>query len=201
MIITVGDVMTRCPVSVPTDAPFATLVALLTRNRISAVPVTDRGGLLVGVVSEADLVDAPQDAVAGDLTTTALRTVAEDEMLPTAARRLAEAGLRRLFVTSRGRLVGVLSRADLLKCYVVDDGIVRARVQRALLPLLPDQCSPVEVSVRDGVVLLLGRVEWRSSRAAVDERVRAVAGVVEVLDRLGYVFDDGPRRRFSWSAR
>jgi CBS domain-containing protein len=133
--------------------------------------------------------------------TSPVRTVTEDATLLTASRLLVDSGVRRLFVTGHGRLVGVLSRHDLLKSYLVDDDVIREHVQRALLTVLPDQGSPLSVTVRDGVVLLLGRVEWRSSRAAVDERVRAVPGVVEVLDRLGCVFDDGARPRLAGSAR
>lgn len=198
MTATVRDVMTRCPVSVPADASFRTVAAVLSHNLISAVPVVDRHGLPVGVVSEADLIRAtPAGAglTARDLMTSPVRTVAEDATLTTASRLLVDSGVRRLFVTGHGRLAGVLSRHDLLKTYLVDDEVIREQVQRALLTVLPDQRSPLSVTVRDGVVLLLGRVEWRSSRAAVDERVRAVPGVVEVLDRLGYVFDDGARPR------
>jgi predicted transcriptional regulator len=201
MTATVRDVMTRCPISVPIDAPFQTVAAVLSRNLISAVPVVDRHGLPVGVVSEADLIDAPAARTARDLMTSPIGTVAEDVTLPTAARLLVDTGVRRMFVTEHGRLVGVLSRRDLLKSYLVDDDVIREHVQRALLAVLPDPRSPLTVSVDDGVVLLLGRVEWRSSRAVVDERVRAVPGVVEVLDRLGYVFDDGPRPRLAGSVR
>jgi predicted transcriptional regulator len=201
MTATVRDVMTRCPVSVPADASFQTVAAVLARNRISAVPVVDRHGLPVGVVSEADLIDAPAGRAARDLMTSPIRTVAEDATLSTASHLLVEAGVRRLFVTEHGRLVGVLSRRDLLTSYLVDDDLIREHVQQALLAVLPDQRSPLTVSVSDGVVLLLGLVEWRSSRAAVDERVRAVPGVVEVRDRLGYVFDDGARPRLAGSVR
>jgi len=197
----VRDVMTRCPISVPVDAPFQTVAAVLSRNLISAVPVVDRRGLPVGVVSEADLIDAPAARTARDLMTSPIGTVAEDVTLPAAARLLVDSGVRRLFVTEHGRLVGVLSRRDLLKSYLVDDDVIREHVERALLAVLPGQRSPLTVSVDDGVVLLLGLVEWRSSRAAVDERVRAVPGVVELLDRLGYVFDDGPRPRLAGSVR
>lgn len=187
--MTVGSVMTRCPVSVPAGAPFATVAAILSRRRISAVPVVDRDGRLIGVVSEADLIGGRDGAgvTARELMTRAVRTVTADETLPAATRQLAEAGVRRLFVTENGRLVGVLSRRDLLSTYLRDDDEIRADVERELAAL----SDRVNVSVQDGVVLLLGRVEWRSARATIAERVRAVPGVVEVADRLGYVFDDG----------
>jgi CBS domain-containing protein len=123
--------------------------------------------------------------------------VAADVTLPAATRQLAEAGVRRLFVTEDGRLVGVLSRRDLLSTYLRDDDVIRADVERELAAL----SDKVNVSVRDGVVLLLGRVEWRSARVTIAERVRAVPGVVEVADRLGYVFDDGAKPRLTGAVR
>ena len=191
--MTVGSVMTRCPVSVPPDAPFATVAAILARGRIGAVPVVDRDGQLVGVVSEADLIGGRDGAgvTARELMTGAVRTVPVDATVPAATRLLAGSGVRRLFVTEHGRLIGVLSRRDLLSTYVRDDDEIRADVEHVVARLPGGR--PVRVTVRDGVVLLLGRVEWRSTRAAVAGRARAVPGVVEVLDRLGYVFDDGAR--------
>jgi CBS domain-containing protein len=190
---TVGSVMTRCPVSVPAGAPFATVAAILARRRIGAVPVIDRDGQLIGVVSEADLIGGRDGAgvTARELMTGAVRTVPVDATVPAATRLLAESGVRRLFVTEHGRLIGVLSRRDLLTTYLRDDDEIRADVEDAVAALPGGR--PVKVSVRDGVVLLLGRVEWLSARAAIAARVRAVPGVVEVLDRLGYVFDDSSR--------
>jgi CBS domain-containing protein len=190
-VATVGSVMTRCPVSVPAGAPFATVAAILARRRISAVPVLDRGGRLIGVVSEADLIGGRDGAgvTARELMTPTVHTVAADTTVPVAARLLTKAGVRRLFVTEHGRLVGVVSRRDLLTTYLRDDDTIRADVEH----VVAEQAHQVNVSVRDGVVLLLGRVEWRSTRAAIDERVRAVPGVVAVANRIGYLFDDGSR--------
>jgi CBS domain-containing protein len=193
--------MTRCPVSVPAGAPFATVAGVLSRNHISAVPVIGREGALVGVVSEADLIGGRDGAglTARELMTTSVCTVAGDATVVMATRLLAEAGVRRLFVLEDGRLAGVLSRRDLLKSYLRDDDAIRLDVEHAVRALLPDEHTSLTVGVTDGVVLLLGRVEWRSTRAQIDERVGMVPGVVDVLDRLGFVFDDGagprPTRR------
>lgn len=188
---TVGNVMTRCPISVRAGASFATVAAVLAHNAIGSVPVVDRHGRLVGVVSEGELLagrDRAATATARELMDRHPRTVAEDVPVPAAARLLAGAGVRRLYVTDHGRLVGVVSRRDLLAAHLRDDDAIRADVER----VLADQ-PPLTVEVRDGVVLLLGLVQWRSTRAALDERVRAVPGVVEVRDRLEYVYDDGAR--------
>lgn len=192
-VLTVGSVMTWCPVSVSAGAPFATVAAILAGRRIGAVPVVDGDGQLVGVVSEADLIGGRDGAgvTARELMTEVVRTVPVDASVPAATRILAGSGVRRLFVTEHGRLVGVLSRRDLLASYVRDDDEIRVDVEHAVAALPGGR--PVRVTVRDGVVLLLGRVEWRSTRAGVAERARAVPGVVAVLDRLGYVFDDAAR--------
>lgn len=191
---TVAAVMTRCPVSVPPGVPFATVAAILSRNHISAVPVVDRDGRLIGVVSEADLIGGRDGAgmTARELMTSAVCTVTGDATLSAAARLLVETGVRRLFVIEHGRLVGVLSRRDLLRSYLRDDDAIRVDVEQAVAALAPE---PLTVCVRDGVVLLLGRVEWRSTLTVVDERVRAVPGVVEVQDRLGYLFNGGRRNQ------
>jgi CBS domain-containing protein len=196
--MTVGSVMTRCPVSVPAGASFAAVAAVLSSRRIGAVPVVARDGRLVGAVSEGDLIGGRHGAgtTARELMNRRPRTVTEDLSLVAAARLLARPGVRRLFVTERDRLVGVVSRRDLLTTYLRDDDAIRDDVVRVLV----DQ-PPLTVDVRDGVVLLLGRVEWRSTRAVLDERVWAVPGVVEVRDRLGYVFDDGARSRVVSGAR
>jgi CBS domain-containing protein len=196
-MVTVADVMTRCPVSVRAGAPFATVAAVLSRNAIGAVPVVDGGGRLLGAVSESDLIGGRDGAgVTARELMRRPRTVTEDTPVPAAARLLAEAGVRRLYVTDGARLTGVVSRRDLLSTYLRDDDTIRADAERVLA-----DPTPVTVSVRDGVVLLLGRVEWRSTRAAIEERVRTVPGVVEVQNRLGYVFDDGARPRVAGSAR
>lgn len=196
-MVTVGDVMTRCPVSVRAGVPFATIASVLSRKAIGAVPVVDGDRRLLGVVSEGDLIGARDGAgVTARALMSRARTVTGETPLPAAARLLAEAGVRQLFVVEGVRLVGVVSRRDLLAYYLRDDDAIRADIERALA----DQ-PPITVSVHDGVVLLLGRVQWRSTRAVLDERVRAVPGVVDVQDRLGYVFDDGARPRAVGSVR
>jgi CBS domain-containing protein len=115
----VASLMTRRPVSVPAGAPFASVAAVLSRNGISAVPVVDRDGALLGVVSQADLIGGRDGAglTARELMTAPAHTVAADATVLTATRLLAKAGVRRLFVTEGGRLAGVLSRRDLLRSY------------------------------------------------------------------------------------
>jgi CBS domain-containing protein len=199
---TVSAVMTRLPISVPVDAPLRTVAAVLAGRRVSAVPVVDRTGAPVGVVSELDLIrtgtHVPDDLdryTARDVMTGPVVTVAADEPLAVAVRLLASAGVRRLFVVDEGRLIGVLARCDLLTAYLRPDDEVRVQVEQDVRALLSGPEELVNVTVRDGVVLLLGRVGWRSELGPIGAAAAAVSGVVEVRNRVGYFWDDGPAAR------
>ena len=194
---TVADVMTRCPVSVRRDTPFRAIAALLSGRHVSAVPVVDERGTPVGVVSEIDLINArlaaghgPDRLTARELMSRPVETVPADEPIASAARRLTRTGVRRLFVVVDGRLVGVLARRDLLRDYTCADDVLRARVEDAVAPLAAGRGEFVNVTVENGIVLLLGRVQWRGAVGAVGAAAADVPGVVEVRNRLGYFWDD-----------
>lgn len=197
---TVATRMTHRPISVPVGASFHDIAAILSGARISAVPVLDERGHLVGVVSELDLIQAGLRAsrdlaalTAPELMTSPPITVRPDAPLPTVTRLLGEAGVHRLFVVEDGRLVGVVSRRDLLRDYARDDTEIREEVEQAVLGALPGDVV-VRAAVEDGVVLLVGRVQWRSDLIDLAPLVRAIPGVVEVRNRMGFVWDDRGRR-------
>ncbi|MCT2587936.1 CBS domain-containing protein [Actinophytocola gossypii] len=196
--LTVAEVMTRCPDSVPADAPLCAVAAVLATNRVSAVPVLD-GCRPIGVLSEVDLVRAGPRArgdraslTARQVMTAPVATIAADEPLSAAARRLAATGVRRLFVVEHGRLVGVLSRRDLLRGYLRDDDEIREQVERD--GLATGHQVLVRADVRDGEVLLLGRAEYRSDLPGIERVVRAVPGVVAVRNRMSFWWNDEVER-------
>jgi CBS domain-containing protein len=213
---TVQTVMTRDPVTVWLDTPFKDVVELMAERGISAVPVVDQAGVPVGVVSEADLLakaeyqdqDRPPSRFAGpqrrhdwvkaqaltaaELMSRNLMTITPDTPLPVAARELANAGVRRLLVTGDGgRLVGILSRRDLLRPFLRDDEQILADVRGEILQwALWLRPSDVDVAVLDGVVTLTGTVERRSEAEIAVRLTHALPGVVAVQDRLEYSWDD-----------
>lgn len=73
-------------------------------------------------------------------------------------------------------------------------------IERAVRGLVPDQHTLVRAEFRDGVVLLLGRVDYRSALPGIGRLVRAVPGVVEVRNRMSYRWDDGPGQRLRTGA-
>lgn len=193
---TVTARMTRGAIAIPLGASYYDIAAALVTSRLGVLPVLDDTGRLAGVVSMRDLVRAIPRArgrTARDLMTGAPVTVPPDMPVSTAARVLDVARARRAFVVEDGRVLGVLSRRDLLRGKQNDvraDDDIRAQVERTVCAGLPDDA--VRARVEDGVVFLSGRVEWRSDHAGIGSRARTVPGVVEVHNHCRYVWDDGP---------
>jgi CBS domain-containing protein len=212
---TVKDVMTRDVVCAHEDTPYKELVRLLASRRVSAVPVVDRGHHVLGVVSEADLLlkqEQPAQppvrllpalrrrrelakaraTVAKELMSRPAVTIGRRAPLAVAARRLLAAGVKRLpVVDATGRLVGIVSRADLLKSFLRSDLELQEEIVndviRGDLIMAP---SRFDVHVQDGVVVLQGCCERRSLIPTVVQAVAGVEGVVQVVNRLGYEVDD-----------
>jgi CBS domain-containing protein len=210
---TVEDVMTHDVVSVAPDASYREVVDALVESGVSAAPVVDAGGHVVGVVSEADLlhkVEAVGDdrhrrifggrrsdakataATAADLMTAPAVVIEPGASVAAAARRLEAEHIKRLPVVDvHRRLVGIVSRRDLLRIHTRPDDEIRAEVvDNVMLRTLWVDPLTVEVDVMDGIVSLTGRLESRSLAGLVVDLVADVAGVVEVVDRLSWEQDD-----------
>ncbi len=204
----VRDVMTRDVAVVSRDAVFKDIVRTLQDRKVSALPVVDGGGRVLGVVSEADLLpkeefrDSDPDrytqlrrlsdlakagsVTAGELMTRPALTVTADATLAQAARTMARARVKRLpVVDADGRLEGVVSRVDLLKVFLRDDEEIAEEVRREVVAyLFPVPGSAVRVEVLDGVVHLGGRIRDTSLVPVAARLVRAVEGVVDVVFEL-----------------
>jgi CBS-domain-containing membrane protein len=214
---TVQDVMTRNVVAARGATPFKELVRLLNEHRITALPVLDDAGrVVVGVVSETDLAlkeVAPLREAhtpvfetaqhrgnrakaaglsAAELMTAPAVTVRPDELLVVAARRMHDRDVKRLPVVDHGGvLVGIVTRADLLKVFLRSDDELRFDVlDHVASDLLRLPAGAVEVEVDEGVVRLAGRVRLRSQALTLEKVTGAVDGVVAVDSRLTWRVDD-----------
>ncbi|HET6359018.1 CBS domain-containing protein [Streptomyces sp.] len=200
----VSDVMTHTVISVGRRASFKDIVTTLGEWKVSALPVTEGEGRVVGVVSEADLLpkeefrDSDPDrftqlrrladlAKAGavraeDLMTAPALTVRADATLAEAARVMARRRVKRLpVVDANGLLEGIISRADLLKVFLRPDEDIADEVRSTVIThLFPAHAQPVEVTVTDGVVTLSGKIRNTSLVPVAARLVRAVEGVVDV---------------------
>ncbi|WP_432169465.1 CBS domain-containing protein [Streptomyces sp. 1222.5] len=200
----VGDVMTRAAVAVGRRALFKDIVERMYQWQVSAVPVLEGDGRVIGVISEADLLPKeefrnsdpdrftqlrrlPDLAKAGaacaeELMTAPAVTVHADAGLAEAARIMALRHVKRLpVVNAEGMLEGVVSRGDLLKVFLRPDNELADEIRRDILDVLfPAPIEPVHVVVTDGVVVLTGRVEDASRVPLATRLVRGVEGVVGV---------------------
>ncbi|RSN18337.1 inosine-5'-monophosphate dehydrogenase [Streptomyces sp. WAC 01325] len=212
---TVGELMTKDVVNVRQDTAFADIAKLLAEHGITAVPVVDDADRPVGVVSEADLLrkeaarlDAdwllptlhPQSAgrdkaeatTAEGLMTTPAVTARPEWTVVEAARAMERGGIKRLpVVDGTGRLIGVISRADLLRVFLRGDRAVREEITGdVLLRTLGVPPDAVTAHVVDGRVTLRGIVERKSMIPVAVRLCRTVDGVVEVTEELEYRVDD-----------
>jgi CBS domain-containing protein len=130
-------------------------------------------------------------SVARDLMTMAAVAISPDATVAEAARRMHTAKVKRLPVVDRsGRLVGIVSRSDLLKVFDRSDQDIRREIiEDVIVGEFMMAPSRFFLHVNDGVVVLQGRVERRSLLPYVVRAVQGVEGVVRVENRLSYDLD------------
>jgi CBS domain-containing protein len=206
----VKDVMTTDVVSVRETAGYKDIVSVLRELKISAFPVLDEADHLVGVVSEADLLlkEVGQEALGGylissgrrgeqtkaagvtaaELMTTPPVTIGPDDSLADAARLMHDRHVKRLPVVDQaGRLVGIVSRVDLLSVFDRPDAAISIAVRKDIIArdfaLDPDV---FDVQVTSGIVTISGQVENQSVARHLLDAVRHSEGVVGVRSRLRF---------------
>jgi CBS domain-containing protein len=203
MKTSVKDAMTTQVVAVKLGASFNEMAARLRQSRVSAFPVIDDDGKVIGVVSEADMLarkvlstgmlhsgeqEEAEGLTAGDLMTHPAITVSPEDSVEVAARLMYTLQVKRLPVTDRsGRLAGIISRADVLAVFDRSDEEIRREVTD---DVIWDQfgAGPRQfaVTVQAGVVTLEGQAETAARADLIVRKVRHVQGVVAVRDRLSY---------------
>jgi CBS domain-containing protein len=218
-----ADVMVRRVITVSADASVPDVARLLLKNRISAVPVVGEDGALLGIVSEGDLMRRPEAGTerrrswwldllttsetlaaefaksharrAGDVMTRSVVTAKPDTPLGEIADLLEKNRIKRVPVVKRGKLVGIVSRANLLQALAsvrktttkkaaTNDAAIREKVIAALDAQPWAQDSFVNVIVHEGTVELWGVVDSRAKKKAVRVAAEAIPGVRSVNNNL-----------------
>jgi CBS domain-containing protein len=213
------DVMTTKVVAVAPDTPVTEIAKLLLERQISAVPVVADDRQLVGIVSEGDLTHglgqegakrswwldllaSPQTRakeylkshgrLASDVMTREVISVAADTPLPEVARLLEARRIKRVPVLRDGALVGIVSRADLLRGFALQPSPGASADDRALRERLTVEFERsgirshpyVNIVVRDGAVHLWGFVATREEAKALRRAAERVPGVASVESHL-----------------
>lgn len=215
----IEDVMTRDVVTVKPDATLKDAARELVARRISGLPVVDDEGRVVGVLSEGDLLfkqrgarerngrllgwfvdrrheseDAKLDAhVVEEAMTSPALTIDAGWSLTAAAERMLANGVNRLPVIRGERLVGIVTRADIVRAFARSDADVEGDVQEAL-ELYRDMWSDnarLDARVADGALTVTGNLRQRSEAEILPKLLARIPGVVAVTSELTWTEDDG----------
>ena len=203
----IRSVMSTHVVTISPETTLKDAAARLVRYGVSGLPVVDDAGRLVGVLSEADILakeagSSPRDGmlawlvgdsprprldartVADAMTSPALTIGPERTAREAAARMLAD-GVNRLPVIEGDTLVGIVSRADLVRAFARSDTEIRREIETEVVKQIL-WLDPVhlDVDVTDGVVTLSGTLDGDSDIELLREFVRRVPGVVTVQSNL-----------------
>lgn len=217
-----ADIMTRNVITVGPKTEVREIVDLMLKNHISAVPVLDDSGRVIGMVSEGDLmrrvenntdrrdswwltalfsarndVDAyikSRGRRAEDIMTRDPITISEDTPLYKIAQTLEKKRIKRVPVVTDGKLVGIVSRSNLLQGFsmmqkdaaaAADDKTTRNAIVKELEDKLGISGNNTNVVVVDGVVTLWGLVDSEAQRKAAGIAAESTSGVKEVHNNLG----------------
>lgn len=219
MKTTVADLMTTEVLSVDETAGFKQMVELIEQHRISALPVVDAQRRVIGVVSEADLLlkedevdlrehhvfESPRRRQAREKAsgTTARKlmsspaiTIGSEASIRAAAKLMHDRGIKRLpVVDGDGRLVGVISRSDVLRVFLRSDDEIRHEIVEDVIQRIMLLDAPrLVVRVTDGLVTATGEVDRKSDAQILTRLSAEVPGVVAVESHIRYRYDDEKRR-------
>ena len=183
----VKDIMTTAVQTVGPNASLKEVAVLLSKLRISGLPVVDATGAVIGVVSKTDILRKGSSAArtAGEAMTAPAVTIDPDRSVSAAAALMLELGIARLPVLEGGSLVGLVSRSDLVRAFTRPDAEIALEIRREVLEgafSLPSDA--VDVTVEGGIVQLAGELSTETDVVALPEAVRLVVGVVAVESQL-----------------
>ena len=206
----VRDVMATRVVAVRKTASFKEMIVGMRKAGVSALPVVNDQGRVIGVVSEADMLNKEADLATGpgslasvlrfrdhekaagvtaaELMTSPPVTAGPDTSLAEAARLMRDRRVKRLpVINATGHLIGIVSRADVLSIFARPDAdIHREATEEVIAESMLVDSRLVAATVHDGIVTLTGRPETGQAARDLVEAVRHIEGVIAVRDQLTY---------------
>lgn len=206
----VCDIMTRDVLVARPETTFRELVRLIEDHHVHALPVVDELRRVIGIVAESDLlvkeelgeghVRTPLQrrgrvrlsaTKAGEIMTSPVVTIDSSQTLGQAARVLHQRHIGQLpVVQADGRLIGIVSRSDVLSVFLCSDDDLLVAVQEAIAAVDDSPSCTLSATVEDGIVVLQGSAQLLSQVMAVGTRVRRVPGVVHLGVKATAVYDD-----------
>jgi CBS-domain-containing membrane protein len=209
----VADIMTRTVVTAKADTLLPALVDDMVRYGVSGIPIVDAESRLLGIVTEADLMSKvafggthhrsiallgdllrgreqrarskSEGVSAAEIMTTRVETARPHDSVRAAARRMIAAGVKRLPVLDDDRLVGIVSRSDVLNSMHRNDDELQGEINAALQdPTRIPEEALVTASVTDGVVTLTGTVQFALDLPVLSSIVWRFPGVVDIRNEV-----------------
>ncbi len=214
-------VMTEDPITVGPETPLKDVAHVLVEHGVSGLPVVGAEGEVLGVISEADLLvkEAPAEVrspfawlllkaadvesraklaarTAGEAMSSPAVCVQPEQTVYEAARKMMESGVKRLPVIDEdGRIVGIVTRADLMRAFTRSDDELRREIEQDLvLDTLWIPPGRVSVRVRQGDVTLEGRLDTETDAELLPKLVARVPGVISVSSDLEWIGEEKSRR-------
>lgn len=197
----VVDLMTTDVITVSSETGIRDAARLMFRNRVSGLPVTTSDGTLAGIITEADFLRLEverQEGVTelgetvGDVMSPGVVTTGPDTEIYDAAKMMTFRDIKRLpVVDDESRLLGIISRADIVSVFTRPDDVIEDEIRedliRRVLFIDPDQLN---VAVANGVVTFIGEVGTRNEARLLSELASRLDGVLHVESKLVWRYDD-----------
>lgn len=219
----VRELMTEKVFTIGPEAPIKDVARILVDNGISGLPVCDIEGRVIGVISEGDILykehDPSEGHIGGPLgwiiegtpnyagyikakaltarkaMTSPAITIAPHESVAQAARIMCEHHVNRLPVVTDEKLVGIVTRADLVRAFTRTDAEIEQELTKDVLDrTMWIDPGKVEIDVRNGVAALSGRLHTRSDVELLNRLAARVPGLVAVESTVVWDVDDATRK-------
>jgi CBS domain-containing protein len=195
----VRDLMTTDVVAVGPGASIRDAARLMFRYRVSGVPVVDMDDHVLGIITEGDFLAMEIERLetgavptkVGEVMSKAVKTIPPEMDVTGAARFMQAQDIKRLVVASDGRMVGIISRFDIVSAFTRPDDLIEDEIREDLVRrvLFVDPES-IDVTVVNGVVTFVGSIGTRTEARLVEELARRLDGVVDVSNELTWRIDD-----------
>jgi CBS domain-containing protein len=211
----VKELMSTSVITVAPEATVKEVAALLVEHRISGVPVVGANGEVLGVVSEGDILVKERGAeresrmlqwllggqsfeieklearTASEAMTAPAITIGANKDAYQAARLMTDERVKRLPVVDQaGRLIGLVTRSDLVKAFARADDDVEREIEDMVLRTLWIEDANLQIHVDEGQVRLSGKLKRRTDAELLPQFVSRVPGVVSVKSTLRWEWDD-----------
>jgi CBS domain-containing protein len=195
----VRDLMSTDVVAVGPTTSTRDAARMMFRYRVSGLPVVDPEDHVLGIITEGDFLameleradGKPVPTMVAEVMSHSVLSVSPDLEIMDAARYMQEHGVKRVLVVEDSRMVGIISRFDIVAAFTRPDDLIEDEIREDLIRrVLFVDPETVDVRVANGVVTFVGTIGTRTEARLVEELARRLDGVVDVENELDWRIDD-----------